>query len=105
MDFQLLFFYVQVNNIGVISFRLPFFDVNPRPFPLSTSDVLIAPFWDTIITFNGGQVLFRHTNDEDLLTQVGTTINEAFMEDFSPVLLLIVTWDAVPNLSGPHFVW
>ena len=80
------------------------FDFSPRPFPLSTSDVVIAPFWDFIETFFGGRVLFRLTNDEDLLTQVGTTINETFMVDFSPTLLLIVTWDRVPGFNEPSFV-
>ena len=87
--------------MGVISFRFPLFDVGPRPFPLSTNDVLIAPFWDFIETFFGGRVFFRQTNDEDLLTQVGTATNEAFMVDFSPTLMLIVTWDRVP--TGPPF--
>ena len=78
--------------------------MNPRPFPLSTNDVLIAPFWDFIETFFGGRVLFRHTNEEDLLTQVGTTINETLMVDFSPTLLFIVTWDGVPGFNEPSFV-
>ena len=78
--------------------------MNPRPFPLSSNDVVIAPFWDFIETFIGGRVLFRQTNDEDILTRVGTTINEAFMVDFSPALLLIVTWDRVPRVNMPSFV-
>ena len=95
---------MQINSNGVISFRFPFLDPDPRPFPLFTNDVLIAPFWDFIETFFGGQVLFRHTNNEDLLTQVGTTINETFMVDFSPTLLLVVTWDRVPGVFEPSFV-
>ena len=95
---------LQVNTIGVISFRFSFLDFNPRSFPLSTNDVLIAPFWDNIDTFIGGRVLFRLTDDENLLTQVGATINEAFMVDFSPVLLLIVTWDRVPDPTQPRVV-
>ena len=90
---------MQVNTLGVISFRLPFLSP-PFPLPLSTSDVLIAPFWDFIETLNGGRVLFRQTNDGDLLTQVGTTINEAIAVDFSPTLVLIVTWDRVPEAQS-----
>ena len=41
-------------------------------------------------------MLFRQTNDNDLLRIVGTTINETIMMDFSPTLLLIVTWDRIP---------
>ena len=46
-------------------------------------------------------MLYRQTNDEDILAQVGATINETFMVDFSPVLLLIVTWDRVPSPASP----
>ena len=49
-------------------------------------------------------MLFRHTDDEDLLTRVGTTINETLMVDFSPTLLLIVTWDRVPNSAQQGIV-
>ena len=95
---------LQVNTNGVVSFRSPFFQLFPLPFPLFTNDILIAPFWDVIDTSQGGQVLFRQTNDEDLLTEVGTAINDTFMVDFSPISLLIVTWDSVPSLFGPNFV-
>ena len=49
-------------------------------------------------------MLYRQTNDEDLLAQVGATINETFVVDFSPALLLIVTWDRVPTLAAPRDV-
>ena len=94
---------MQVNTLGVISFRLPY-SAPPLPFPLSSSDVLIAPFLDIIDTLNGGRVLFRQTNDGDLLTQVGTTINEAMMADFFPTLLFIATWDSVADSEGQSFV-
>ena len=95
---------LQVNTNGVISFRFQFFEIFPLPLPLFTNDILIAPFWDVIDTFQGGQVLFRQTNNEDLLTQVGTTINDTFMVDFSPTSLLIVTWNSVPGFFEPNFV-
>lgn len=90
-----------MNSNGVVSFRIPFINPAPRPFPLLTNDILIAPFWDFINTFDGGRVFFRLTDDEDLLEQVGNTINEA---DFSPELLLIATWDGVPGIFAPSFV-
>ena len=92
-----IFHYFQVNSNGVISFRNPFFDLFINRFPLLTNDVLIAAFWDGVNTFFGGQVFFRQTNDENLLTQVASTVESAFMVDFSPTLLFIVTWDGVPG--------
>ena len=47
-------------------------------------------------------MLFRLTSDEDLLGEVGTTVNEAYnMVEFSPTLLLIVTWDRIPRVVDP----
>ena len=95
-------FYVQVSTIGVLSFRTPFFEFFPFPFPLSTSDVLIAPFWDLSNTGigSGGQVLFRLSDHAALLSQVGSTINNALDGDFSPALLFIATWDRIPASFG-----
>lgn len=97
-------FLLQVNTNGVLSFRSPFFDFVPRPFPLSTNEILIAPFWDDFNVLQGGQILFRQSNDGDLLTQVGTAISDAFMWEFSPTLLFIATWDGVPGFATPSNV-
>lgn len=83
----------------MLSFRSPFFDFFPRPFPLS-GEVLIAPFWDDFDVRQGGQILFRQTDDEILLERVGSSIND----DFSPALLFIATWDRVPRFSLPSNV-
>ena len=71
----------------------------PFPFPLSTGDILIAPFWDDFDVGAGGQILFRQTSDEELLALTGSTINDAFFLDFSPTLLFIATWDGVPGFT------
>ena len=57
-----------------------------------------APFWDfsNIGIESGGQVLFRLSDHAALLSQVGSTINDAFDSDFSPALLFIATWDRIP---------
>ena len=91
---------MQVSTNGVLSFRASFTDFISRPFPLSTSDVLIAPFWDDSNVLNGGQVLFRLSDNETLLNQVGSTINDALDGDFTPGLLLIATWNRIPELGG-----
>ena len=88
---------MQVNIYGVVSFGATFTDSFTRPFPLSTSDKLIAPFWDiTLIIENGEQVLFRLSDDQTLLNKVGSTINDTLEFDFSPTMLFIVTWRVIP---------
>ena len=98
---HVLFLNKQVNTNGVISFRISFLDFIPSPFPLNTADVLIAPFWDDFDVGQGGDILFRQTNDESLLEAVGTRIEEGLMWDFSPTLLFIATWDGVPGFAMP----
>ena len=95
---------LQVNTNGVLSFRNPFFNFVPNPFPLNTNNVLIAPFWDDFDLRLGGQILFRETNDESLLDTVGALINEIFMWEFTPTLLFIATWDGVPGFAMPVMV-
>lgn len=96
--------FLQVNTNGVLSFRSPFFDFSPDPFPLFDNDVLIAPFWDDINVNQGGQILFRLSEDQSLLNAVGSTINAAFNSGFSPGLLVIATWVAVPEFGSPNNV-
>ena len=92
---------LQVNTNGVLSFRFPFLDFLPRPFPLDSGEVLIAPFWDDFDLRQGGQILFRQTSDENLLSTVGVMINETLMCNFSPTTLFIATWNGVPGFQIP----
>ena len=72
----------------------------PRPFPLSTIDnIVIAPFWDHFDKQNGGQVFFRLTDNQALLNEIGTTINDTLEFDFTPTKLLIVTWRRIPDID------
>ena len=89
-----------------MSFRDPFIDFTPEPLPiqgLNFGVILIAPFWDDIETresVGGGRLFFRQSNDEALLTEVGTAISDVFMPSFSPTLLFIATWDEVTLTFG-----
>ena len=85
---------MQVRSYGVISFRASH-SLYSRSFPLSTSDILIAPFWD--YSYGGGQVLFRLSNNQTLLNEVGSTVNETLEFDFTPTMLFIVTWSGIPQ--------
>ena len=84
---------MQVTTEGVISFRDPISDYNSRPFPLSSSEILIAPFWDISSIQFFGQVLFRLSSNQTLLNEVGSTIHD---DDFTPKKLLIATWNGIP---------
>ena len=91
---------MQVSTNGVVSFGDPFTDYNTRPFPLSTSDILLAPFWDDSNVVIGGQVLFRLSDNQTLLNQVGSIINDTLEYDFTPTMLFIVTWNSIPAFGG-----
>ena len=82
---------IQVSTDGVVSFGTNFTDHDLRPFPLSTSDILIAPFWYDSNVENHGQVLFRLSDNQTLLNEVGSTINDTLEFDFTPTMLFIVT--------------
>ena len=88
---------MQVSTNGVVSFGAPFTNPSSSPFPLSRSDVLIAPFWDDFNVDNGGQILFRLSENQTLLNQVGSIINDSFEYDFTPTMLFIVTWNRIPE--------
>ena len=86
---------LQASKKGVVSFGATLTDFVSRPFPLSTSDILIAPFWDDSNVENGGQVLFRLSDNQTLLNEVGSTINDTLEFDFTPTMLFIVTWSGI----------
>ena len=91
-----------MNTNGVLSFRSPFTDFSPDsfPLPLFRDDILIAPFWDDFDVGDGGQILFRLTDDQTLLNEVSSRVNAAFDAGFNPEFLLIATWNGVPEF-GP----
>ena len=96
-------FLLQVNPYGVLSFRDQFFLFSPEPFPLFNTDLaIISPFW-SIHNYNNnedGQILFRISDDEELLNLVGSSISEAFFSPFSPLSLFIGTWVERPDQTN-----
>ena len=89
-----------MNEYGVLSFRKRFYNFRPVPFPLSTNDILIAPFWADIYRFSGGNIYYRLTKDESLVNQTAQDIREAFEDDFIPTSLVIATWDKVQEFGS-----
>ena len=97
--------FLQVSSNGVLSFRNPFPDYSPEPFPLEFDrvpyiEVLIAPFWDDTDYGVGGSVLYRFTTDPDILDEVGLNISNAFQVDFNPVMAFISTWEGLSEFLG-----
>ena len=86
---------MQVSANGVISLGAAFNYYSPRSFPQLTRDI-IAPFWDY---YYGGKVLYRLSDNQTLLSEVGSTINDALVNecDFTPTMLLIATWNNIPG--------
>ena len=91
---------MQVSTNGVVSFGATFTDFFSRPFPLSTSDILIVPFWDVSNVANGRQVLFRISDNPTLLNKVGSTINDTLEFYYTPTMLFVVTWSGIPEFYG-----
>ena len=99
---------MQITTYGVISFRAAFNYYHSRPFPITTNDILIAPFWDytsfrDFFHLQGsGQVLFRLSDNQTLLNEVGSTINDIDTLEFvfTPTMLFIVTWNGIPQYYG-----
>jgi len=90
--------HMQVNTNGHISFRSPFFDHNPRQFPLAFPP-LIAPYWAHFDSPVGGTISYRQTSNSSLLQRVRGQIQESFPSagNFIPTDLFNATWDQVPE--------
>ena len=94
-----------MNTNGILSFRYPFFRYVPRQFPLTSLDILIAPFWDDVNILVNGSIFFRFTANPALLNQVGSFCREVFGSEMDPLLLFIVTWYAVAGYDFPNQVY
>jgi len=92
------YYFIQVNNNGIISFMNVFSEHDPRLFPLQSFNIpVISPFWADADTSQDGSgaVFYRETTDFDLLQRVSTEIQFGLSMSFTPTHLLIATWDAI----------
>ena len=86
---------------GLLSFQSSFTSFIPQPFPLSLFSLpIIAPFWDDSDNRNGGQVLYRFTNEQSILDEIALNISSAFGVEFAPSTAFIATWDRLPRFGG-----
>ena len=135
---------MQVNLYGVLSFGSRASYNDPRLFPLSSSDKIIAPFNDAYneyaydvdyYDYDGYNyddyayddeyyyaydeyaydeyydyydyasdyhelALFRLSDNQALLNEIGSTVNNTLEVDFTPTMLFIVTWNRVPEYGN-----
>ena len=78
----------------MISFNASVPTFNPEPFPIAEK-FLIAPFWADVDTRGTGEVYFKESTDQTLLTSGRKIIlrdQETGLTGFRPRWLLIATW-------------
>ena len=93
---------MQVSANGIISFNDPFTSVVPSPFPLSSDDELIAPYWAHADINSAGTVFYRETNDSDILSRGNSEVRFFFPQfsSFSATTGFIVTWEEIGYAFG-----
>ena len=99
------YYFVQVNNNGIISFENSFSDFNPSRFPLvGTEGHIIAPYWADVDTSGGGRgtVFYRQTTSLNLLQRASREIWDGLSVRFFPSHLFIATWDAVDYFGSSN---
>ena len=94
-----IFYFIQVNNNGALSFINGSLTYTPQKFPLNNSVPVIAPFWADIDTQGIGNVWYRETTDQDIVLKVRDIVLDAFPSTSSGFtaaeLIFIGTWERV----------
>ena len=87
----------QVNTNGDLTFENPLGTFTPAPFPYQQNATLIAAYWGDVDTTNGGDILYRQSNDPGLLLQASTEIRSVFPQQgmFNATWMFITTWENV----------
>lgn len=85
-----------VNNNGVVSFGTNVSQYTPDPFPLDGGSPFVAPYWADVNNVLGGNVYWRQTQDQQILSRCTADINQYFPNTpFTAIWALIATWDRV----------
>ena len=99
------YFFLHVNNNGIVSLNSSYTSYNPTAFPFSSNGPIIAAFFADIDTTGsgGGYVTYRITTDATLLAKAVHDIPPILSgPNFVPVWLLIATWDHVGYFSSHY---
>ncbi|XP_074663798.1 LOW QUALITY PROTEIN: sushi, nidogen and EGF-like domain-containing protein 1 [Strix aluco] len=88
----------QVNNNGVVSFRMGVPEFTPEPFPLSGHRPFVAPYWADVDIRLGGEVFYRQTQDPELLARLARELAPAVAPSDPaprPTWAFVATWHRV----------
>ncbi len=99
------FHLMQVSSNGHVSLnqKNSLFSILSFPFFGSSHPPVLAPFLVDIDPSRGGLVLYRETQDHQLISRYASEVNNAFPDlqpAFNPVSLFIATWFHVPSHSA-----
>ena len=94
---------LQVNHNGIITTSGPFYTYTSAPFPLSTGNPGIAPYWTDIDISNAHNmperaIFYRQDTSEATLRRATGEVMASYGEevpDFEATWTLIVTWYTV----------
>ncbi|KAJ6650243.1 hypothetical protein lerEdw1_013478 [Lerista edwardsae] len=81
-----------VNNNGVVSFGVNVSQFTPDPFPLDGGSPFVAPYWADVNNILGGNVYWRQTTNQQILSRCTADINHHFS---LPLPLQVNTFQAV----------
>ena len=75
---------------------------NQDSFPLGEGRKFVAPFWADVDTTNAGDVWYRQSTSQTMLTKANMQIKHAFplQIPFTATHLIIATWDKVGYFDG-----
>ncbi|OCT73575.1 hypothetical protein XELAEV_18036554mg [Xenopus laevis] len=86
-----------VNNNGLISFNSSIAMFIPSDVTTSLGNPFLAPFWADVYNINQGDIYYRQSTDEALLSQTTTDIRRYFHNgNFTVKWVFVATWDNVP---------
>lgn len=69
-----------------------------EPFPCYSRS-LAAPF---LSEFSASEVFYRYTDNETLLDDVASCIDDAFDSEFYPTVLFVATWNRLLAFDNPY---
>ncbi|XP_070554196.1 uncharacterized protein [Ptychodera flava] len=86
-----------INTNGIVSFSMEFSDVVPGVESDHLPTAMVAPFWADVDTWQGGEVFWRETTDENTLRMATNDVRMYFVDRarFTATWMLIATWDDV----------
>ena len=96
----MFFNHLQVGSNGIISFSSAYNIYTNEEFSSSTTQYVIAPFWDDIDITNGGTITYETFQSGYLLDEVNAYIQRKRPTSFEGTWMFIASYDKVQPFSG-----